>query len=160
MKTKNPLLLLITIALLSISSVSYGQGIVHTITLNVETGKIVKQDVNHYCNFGQEVDISNEDFSITVDIGDTIVWQGVSLDSPSTDVVNITSINYHGGTNIFGVNTLKGNGESPEMVVGEALYSTLGEGKKIYKYVIKFTVYNNGVKRNGTFQIDPKIEVN
>lgn len=159
MKTTKNILILITIAFFTFSNSLYAQ-LEHIITLNVDTGRIVKHDVNMYCNFGQENDVSNEDYTITVNIGDTIVWQGVSIDAPEIDIVNITSINHHGGTNIFGVNTLHGNEETPELVVGEVLKSTVGENKKIYKYIIKFTVFNNGKKRNGTFQIDPKISVN
>ena len=159
MKTTKLLPILITIAFLSFSNTTFGQ-LEHIITLNVDTGRIVKPDLNMYCNFGQEEEISNEDFTITVNVGDTIIWQGVSLNAPETDIVNITSINHHGGTNIFGVNILHGNEESPELVVAEVLNSTVGEDKKTYKYTIKFTVLNNGVKRNGTFQIDPKIKAN
>lgn len=159
MKTANPFLILITIVLFSFSISLYGQE-THWITLNVDTGNIVKRDVNDYCNFGQEDGTSNEDYTIEVNIGDTIIWQGVSSVAPDTDIVNITSINHQGGTNIFGVNILKGNNESPEQVIGEVLNTTVGGNKKDYKYVIKFTVFNNGNKRNGTFQIDPKIKVN
>ncbi len=159
MKTKHLFLTLTTILLFSFSNNLYAQ-LEHTITLNVDTGEITKHEVNQYCNFGQEEGISNEDYTITVNIGDTIIWQGVSTDAPETDTVNITSINHHGGKNIFGVNVLNGNGEEPELVVGKVLYSTVGEGEKTYKYTIKFKVLNNGRKRNGTFQIDPKIKVN
>jgi len=159
MKTAKPFLILITIVLFSFSISLYGQE-THRITLNVDTGSIVKQDVNDYCNFGQEDGIPNEDYTIEVNIGDTIIWQGISSVAPDTDIVNITSINHHGGTNIFGSNILHGNGESPEQVEGTALNSTVGGNKKDYKYIIKFTVYNDGKRRNGTFQIDPKIKVN
>lgn len=159
MKTAKKNLILIIIVFFTFSNSLYAQ-LEHTITLNVDTGRIVKHDVNMYCDFGQENGVSNEDYTIIVNIGDTIVWQGISMNAPDTDIVNITSINHHGGTNIFGINTLHGNEESPELVVGEVLNSTKGDGKKTYKYIIKFTVYNNGEKRNGTFQIDPKISVN
>ncbi len=158
MKTTKKLLILITIVFFTYNISLYAQ-LEHTITLNVDTGNIVKPDVNKYCDFGQEDGITNEDYTITVNIGDTIIWQGVSMNDPETDIVNITSINHHGGTNIFGVNILEGNEETPELVVGEVLKSTVDEGKKTYKYTIKFTVLNDSVKRNGTFQIDPKIIV-
>ncbi len=158
MKTTKLFQFLIAISFLSFSNSMHAQ-LEHIITLNVDTGNIVKHEVNQYCDFGQEDGVSNEDFTITANIGDTIVWQGISSSAPDTDIVNITSINHHGGTNIFGVNTLKGNGETPELVIGEVLNTTVGENKKTYKYTIKFKVLNNGVKRNGTFQIDPKIFV-
>ncbi len=159
MKTTNRFLILIAIGVFSCSNLLFSQE-THWITLNVETGSVVKQNVNDYCNFGQEGDTPNEEYTIEVNLGDTIIWQGISSDAPETDIVNITSINHHGGTNIFGTNILRGNGESPEQVQGNVLKSTVGGNKKVYKYVIKFTVYNDGKKRNGTFQIDPKIKVN
>lgn len=159
MKTNKLFQILIAMLLISFNNDLYAQ-LEHIITLNVDTGQITKHEVNEYCNFGQEEGISNEDYTITVNIGDTIVWQGVSTNAPDSDTVSITSINHRGGTNIFGVNTLLGNGETPELVIGEVLNSTEGERKKTYKYTIKFKVFNNGHKRNGTFQIDPKIKVN
>ncbi len=125
------------------------------VTLNVNTGQIAKPNVNPYCNFGQPSNITNENYTISANVGDNITWQGVSSSAPSTDIVNITSINYQGGTNVFGKNVLNGNGENPEKVVG--LVTTSSTGKQDCKYTIKFTVLNNGKKRNGTFQIDPRI---
>lgn len=126
------------------------------VTLYVDTARVAKPDVNPYCNFGQAPEIANEDFTIEVKVGDTVTWEGVSANAPSTDVVNIVSINHEGGKNVFGKNILKGDGQSPEKVTGKVLYKTAGSD---YKYKISFTVLNNGVKRNGTFHIDPKIRV-
>jgi hypothetical protein len=92
-----------------------------------------------------------------VNVGDTVTWQGVSSNAPSTDVVNIVSINHEGGKNVFDQNVLKSNGQSPERVSG-VVKSRTDDGKK-YKYKISFTVTNNGAKRNGMFHIDPKIFV-
>ena len=64
------------------------------VTLYVNTGDIDKSDVNASCNFGQSADIANEDFTIQASVGDTVTWQGVSSDAPSTDVVNISAINH------------------------------------------------------------------
>ena len=130
---------------------------VHTITLNVETGKIVKPNIDPFCNFGQPASISNKDYAIKVDIGDIVIWEGVSSSSPSTDTVNITSINHQGGVNVFGRNLIRGNGDSPEIVIGKVLKGAPGDEDK---YAISFTVYNNGIKRNGTFRIDPKLIIN
>lgn len=125
------------------------------VTLYVDTGSIDKQDVNASCNFGQPEDISNEDFTIVVNVGDTVTWQGVSTSSPSTDVVDISAINHEGGKNVFGQNVLQGNGQSPEKVIGTVINRTEGND---YKYKISFKVSNNGAKRNGTFHIDPKMQ--
>ena len=127
-----------------------------TVTLYVNTAQIDNQNVNASCNFGQDASISNEEFTIDVNVGDVITWQGVSANAPSTDVVNIVSINHEGGKNVFGENIIKSNGQAPETVTATALYKT--EGSK-YKYKISFTVSNGVNKRNAMFHIDPKIDV-
>ena len=127
------------------------------VTLYVTTGEIDKSDVNASCSFGQTADIANEDFTIHASVGDTVTWQGVSSDAPSTDMVNISAINHEGGKNVFGANVLAGNSGTPEKVEAQVLSKT--PDREDYKYKISFTVSNNGVKRNGTFHIDPKIQV-
>ncbi|HEY5692554.1 MAG TPA: hypothetical protein VIS49_13950 [Cyclobacteriaceae bacterium] len=126
------------------------------ITLYVDTARIDNQAVNASCNFGQDPSISNEEYTVDVNLGDTVTWQGVSANAPSTDVVNIVSINHEGGKNVFDQNILKGSG-NPEKVTAIAKQRT--DGGEKYKYKISFTVLNNGVKRNGTFNIDPKLAV-
>ena len=132
-----------------------GQNIV--ITLNVDTSTIDKKDVNASCNFGQDESIPNEAFTVAANIGDTITWQGISVNAPETDVVNIVSINHEGGKNVFGQNILSGDRNTPRRVTGKVQFAT-PEGQD-YKYKISFTVTNNGKQRNGTFHIDPKIQV-
>ena len=124
------------------------------VTLNVDTGRIQSQNTSGYCNFGQASGITNENYTIVANVGDTIVWQGKSSTSPNTDVVSISSINYEGGKNVFGQNILQG---SDGKVTGVVQYNTVGA--QPYKYKISFKVTNNGANRNGTFHIDPKIEV-
>lgn len=132
-----------------------GQNIV--ITLNVHTDTIDKKDVNASCNFGQEEGIPNEEFTVAANIGDTITWQGVSVNAPGTDIVNISSINHEGGKNVFGQNILQGDRNTPRRVTGKVQFaSPQGED---YKYKISFTVSNGNKQRNGTFHIDPKIQV-
>ena len=58
--------------------------------------------------------------------------------------------------NVFNKNVLNGNGGDPEIVAATVVKGNVGDA---IKYKIKFTVYNNGVKRPGTFQIDPKVRV-
>jgi len=127
-----------------------------TVTLNVDTGRIEKTKTSSYCSFGQPEGVSNEDFTIDVNVGTTVVWQGVSSSAPGTDVVNITSINYRGGKNVFERNVLRGNNEKPERVFGKVVAAT-PPGQEC-KYSISFTVTSNGAKRGGTFIIDPKIQ--
>ena len=157
MKTTTNLTILITIILFSFSRQTFAQD-EYIITLYVNTGEITKPDINQYCNFGQEDGVSNEEFLVEASIGDTIIWRGKSTSSED-DVVNITSINHRGGNNVFDKNVLRGDGNDPEEVMGVVEHLSKKGNKKDYKYTIKFTVMNNGVKRNGTFQIDPKLRV-
>ncbi|MCZ6898934.1 MAG: hypothetical protein O7F74_01720, partial [Bacteroidetes bacterium] len=98
--------ILIAIALFSLSSASYGQE-THTITLNVNTAEIANPNIGQFCNFGQPSTITNENFTIEVNVGDIVVWKGVSSSSPGTDEVKITAINHVGGKNVFDKNVLK-----------------------------------------------------
>ncbi|MBT8182941.1 MAG: hypothetical protein KJO53_15280 [Eudoraea sp.] len=133
---------------------------IHVITLYVNTTDILKPNIGDYANFRQPSNISNEDYTTYVRKGDIVIWKGVST-TDSSDVVNITSINHHRGAKFFGKNMLKGNDGDPEVVVGvvakdsEMVDGTLAREEK---YTLKFTVMNNGTKRNGTFQIDPVLK--
>lgn len=128
----------------------------HIITLTVDTDNIQKPDIDKYCTFGQSSSIPNEDYTVVVNVGDHIIWRGVPKHGKTSSVVNITSINYEGGNNIFGRNTIRGNGQTPETVHATVMSGTAGEEET---YEINFTVFNNGKQRNGRFQIDPKIQV-
>jgi len=127
------------------------------ITLEVNTADIENPNVNDFCNFmGQDPGVSNEDYTIEANLGDIIIWRGVSTSSPD-HTVEIRAINHQGnqgGRDIFGSNKLSGeNGE----VRGTILHRT--EAGTDYKYKIQFRVYIDGRKKGGTFNIDPKIRV-
>ncbi len=124
------------------------------ITLHVDTGQIDGKNLAATCTFGQEDGISNEEYTVVVNVGDIIVWEGVSSSSEE-DVVNITKIKYVKGKNIFGKDLGPSNSDPHQKVTAKVLSGTDGGA---YKYDISFTVFHNGVKRNGTFHIDPKIE--
>jgi len=127
-----------------------------TITLNVNTSQINVHNIDSESNFGQVSGITNENYTTNANAGDTITWQGLSSVSTS-DVVNITAINYEGGQNVFNQNNLAGNGLNPEKVIGVVQSGTAG---KTEIYTLFFTVYNNGTRRGGTFRIDPKLAIN
>ncbi|MES2812768.1 MAG: AidA/PixA family protein [Bacteroidota bacterium] len=127
------------------------------VTLSVNTGSIVNPNVDDFCTFGQGNGVSNENYTTQASVGDTISWQGVSSSSPATDVVNITSINYSGGQNIFDQNVINGNNGNPEKVIATVASNTQNEEEE---YTINFTVFNGSTRRNGSFSIDPKIQVN
>lgn len=127
----------------------------HLITLTVDTAVITTSNINDVSSFGQEDGVSNQEYTITVKSGDIIVWQGVSSSSPNDEVM-ISAINYQGGTNVFGQNTLKDTRQNPGVVVGTV--EDRPDGAET-KYMISFKVFNDGERRNGTFNIDPKIMV-
>jgi len=155
MKTNKSIFILVAVVILIFNTNCFSQeSETHYITLNVETSTINSQNESAVSNFGQGEGISNEDFEISVRVGDTIIWQGQSSSSPDKDVVNIVSINYEGAPNIFDENILKGDGGFPERVVRTVVGGKEGE---FIKYKISFTVLNNGNKRQGTYHIDPKI---
>ena len=145
----------ITIALLlvfTVSSIQSNAQKTHIIRLNVDTGKITKQTVNTYANFGQTNGVSNINYNTYVGIGDYVKWVGVSSSSRS-DIVSIKSINHQGGARVFGKNVLRGHGGE---VVGKV---TQGKPGQYEKYTVKFHVYINGVRKSGTFIIDPKLTI-
>ena len=157
MKSTNQYLILIAIVLLSFNNSLFAQEEL-VITLYVNTSEITNQNEYQVSYFdGQEEGTDTRNFTIYVRPGDRIVWQGVSSTSPDNDIVHIKSINYEGGKNVFDQNVLKDNRESPGTVIGVVKNGTEGFEEK---YKISFTVFNNGVKRPGTFHIDPKIKVN
>jgi hypothetical protein len=157
MKSTNQFLILIAIVLLSFSHASFAQDEI-VITLYVNTSEITNQNEYQVSYFdGQEEGTDTRNFTIYVSPEDRIIWQGVSSTSPDNDIVNIKSINYEGGKNVFDQNVLKDDQESPGTVIGVVKNGTEGFEEK---YKISFTVFNNGVKRQGTFHIDPKIKVN
>lgn len=146
--------ILVIVFFLAIGMHCFGQE-KHIITLYVNTAEIKKPNMNNYCHFGESQEdqsVSVEDYTVFVENNDFIEWNGVSTSS-ELDSVSIVSINYHGGKNILGKNVIKGrNG----VVNAQVKRAEAGDEEK---YVIYFWVYNNGTKRNGKFQIDPKLRV-
>lgn len=122
----------------------------HTITLNVDTENITNSNIAETCNFGQDEEITNENYSIEVNIGDIVEWVGVSTSS-SEDVVEIISINYEGGARVFDRNILRDDNGIVRGVVSS------GRPGDYQKYNVKFRVYRNGNLLSGVFKIDPKI---
>ena len=124
----------------------------HTIVLEVNTTDITRATIPENASFVDQPDgVSNEDFTIVVSAGDTVIWEGIST-SNSEDIVNITSINYEGGDRVFDRNRLRGDNGTPERVTGVI---TEGRRGRENKYKLSFKMSNH----NGTFHIDPKIVV-
>lgn len=162
MKTINRFFILIGLVLFFTQSTSAQT--TYTITLSVDTEKITKDNLQDVCSF--KVESPNQKpilyvgdltkFIIHVDAKDVIIWQGISTNNPTDDEVNIASINYYGGENVFDREVLYPSEKDPRIVKG-----TVKKGSKGYeeKYSLKFNVVNSGRTQNITFEIDPKISV-
>ena len=122
------------------------------VNLSVNTAEIENTSIADNSSFGQTDDTSNEDYTIVVQLGDTIVWRGLSSSNPTDHIVNIKSINHVGGARLFDRNVLNGDGGTPERVIGIITEGRSGDEKK---YNIFFRLSN----KPGTFIIDPKIKV-
>ena len=124
----------------------------HVVNLSVNTADIDRRSIAVNSSFGQTDDTSNEDYTIVVQMGDTIVWQGHSSSNPTNHTVSIKSINHIGGARLFDRNVLNGDGGTPERVIGIITEGRSGDEKK---YNIFFRLSN----KQGTFKIDPKIKI-
>ncbi|NMM47905.1 hypothetical protein [Marinigracilibium pacificum] len=128
----------------------------HTLTLKVNTADIKKRDAYLYCTFsGQPENTDTREFKTVVDVGDKIIWLGVSTSSEN-DIVQIKSINHEGGDNVFDKNVLKDSNENPGIVEGIVQQGTEGF---VQKYKISFKIIRNGDPDNTNYNVDPKIEV-
>lgn len=125
----------------------------HVVNLTVNTADIDRRSIADNSSFGQTDDTSNEDYTILVSLGDTIVWQGLSSSNPTDHIVNIKSINHVGGARLFDRNVLNGDNGTPQRVIGIITEGRSGDEKK---YNIFFKLSN----KRGTFKIDPKIRMN
>ncbi len=99
--------ILIAIVLLLFSNNFYGQ--THTITLNVDTsnlnsGNASSEDISSFDAPESIVEIASppEDFTIVVENGSTIIWEGAS--TSSDDSINIIMIKRERGPRILGPN--------------------------------------------------------
>jgi hypothetical protein len=131
---------------------------IHVVTLFVNTAEINNGNIDEYANFGQPKSISNEDYTTHVRKGDIVIWKGVSV-SDTLDIVNISTINHHGGPKLFGKNLLQGNGGDNEVVVGvvtEGPENDMTLDKE--KYVLHFKVKRNGMPQVQPYKIDPYIK--
>ena len=153
MKTTNKLLILIAILLFSVSNTFYGQS-THVITLHVDTDQLNAGNESEAFSFSvsEGTSVENIDnpktFTIFVNEEDTVIWEGTSLSGAS---VNIESITYSTGTEIFGKKKNNGKNKNGKKKVE----AKVKRGKKNaeYKYDIEFTL------GSFTFNIDPVIKV-
>ena len=161
MKIRNQLLF--AVLLLVLGNVFGQDQQTHTITLYVNTSEINRENVNEVCYFIAETsgedpiqsDGDIENFTIEVNLGDIVIWKGVSTSSED-DVVNIKRIKHEKGPDVFDNPDLPGNGQNREQVQGTVKRGNRGD---IEKYKIHFKVLINGNPPPGNFKIDPKIKM-
>jgi len=141
------------LALCCFSSRVVAQGVTHVITLHVDTNTISNPNPGASCFFSVDegttvLDNSSvESFTIYADVGDIIVWQGVS--SVSNDAVNIKMIKYSHGPRIFSEDEFYGESSVQGIIVRDT------RGQEDNKYEIFFDVIHSGAK----YKIDPKLKV-
>jgi len=135
-----------------------------TLTLIVNTSNFNADNLNASCTFeaqwsnsGQVIRSNGnlEDFTIEVNVGDIIVWEGISSTSEN-DVIDIKRIAQANNTRIF--NNERNDGQmrgnsNKETVVDKVLFNT--NGRPDYKYDVFFKINRSGP----THKIDPKIRV-
>ncbi len=151
MKLNHPFLIVLVSATLCFTGV-YGQN-THYVTLNVDTDAL-KNNQNagavSYFTTDDATEVLNNDspetFTILVDVGDNIVWDGVST-APSNEAIRIKKIKYKRGPRIFSNDDIDGE-------VSVAAGIIRGTGPDGYVYTIQFQVGD----KNRVFTIDPVIK--
>jgi len=143
----------IIVALIIVSSTVVSAQTTHTVILTCDTSNITKENVNEVCNFGQGRGVSNKDYTISVNLGDVILWRGIAINERLSSSLKIKEVTYQEGKNVFGEDTLKDRGG---LVSGEVIQGRAGDEEK---YNIHFIVYVGGHQVNGPFVIDPKIKI-
>ncbi len=145
--------ILIAMVLLFCNTI-YGQ--THTITLNVNTADLTRDNVSSesitsFTTTDTQVDVEtpSEAFAITVENGATIIWEGASSSSDD-DTIEIFMIKWEKGPRIFSSDDIPGNGNGTVQAIVNG--QTPNEP---YKYKILFKVNGTGQM----YQIDPKIKV-
>lgn len=109
----------------------------HEITLNVDT-KNPNPGKAYFFKAGKSTKVLNnnspEAFTIFAQVGDNIIWKGVSSTEPDIPI-NITAIKYISGPRIFTSDSIKGD----KLVQATVIRG----GKAPYKYQIQFSVGSN-----------------
>lgn len=161
MKSTIRFLILTTIVLLSMSNSTCQQSVSNAdvvITLYVNTKEVKHSQTEDYCYlFSEDSNPKNsgtgknnlKDFLTKVELGDNILWNGISSNAPETDIVKIKQIIRIDGPKIF-----KGDPKGKRTVKAKTVKDTPGNDK--YRYIIQFTVST----KPGVFTIDPTITVN
>ena len=135
---------------------SYAQ-VQRTITLSCQDNQLTDDNINSVCNFGQPSDISNEEFTVDLPKAGIAIFEG-KFETPGLGYIDIVSIDYESGVNIFRDRHLRGGGNSANdgRIRGVVKRGNVGD---VLKYAITFDAYDSNGNFIGRFTIDPKIKI-
>ena len=123
------------------------------ITLIVDVDSIDSSNLDQTCSFGQPADISNEDYTTGVSIGDEVKWK-VEVKDGSKGSAKLSKFKHDNGKKFFNKDTI---GARSGKIKGK-IESGSGSIGDTEKYTLEFEVK----KKNGareTFSIDPKLKL-
>lgn len=151
MKIKATFYLLFTCLLFSYSLTAQSN---KTITLEVDTENINANNIEETATFGQPSETSNKDYTLGVEMGDIIIWQGRSTPS-SGGLVRIKLFKHDDGIELLGEGRIKEqNGTG--VIVGRVQNGSPGD---VEKYTLKFEVKKRGSQTWDSYEIDPKLQM-
>ena len=129
----------------------------HTIELTCSTSQLNDDNINQVCNFGQNDNEPNENFTIEADVDDLVLWES-KYKIADIGYIDIVKIDYESGVNIFKDKHIYDDEDrSPD----GKIYAVVKKGNdgEMLKYKITFDAYDKGGDFVGRFSIDPKIRI-
>lgn len=124
------------------------------IVLEVDTDNINENNIEEMATFGQPSEISNENFTLDVALGDVIIWQGKTMPGAG-GLVRIKLFRHEDGVKILGANRISEQNDTG-VVVGKVQAGQVGDEEK---YTLKFEVRKRGTQDWTEYSIDPKLKL-
>lgn len=122
------------------------------IILEVDTDNINATNINETATFGQPSEISNENFTLDVELGDVIIWQGKTMPGAG-GLVRITLFKHDEGVKLLGAGRISDQ-DGTGVIVGKVQAGQPGDQEK---YTLKFEVRQRGSQDWIEYKIDPKL---
>ena len=151
------LLLKITLSvfcMILISANSYAQDQKLEIILTVDVDDIAPGNLDRTCNFGQSKDISNEDFTTVVEIGDEVKWKIRVADS-SKGAAKLIKYKHETGPKFFKKDSISARNNRIKGTIEEGA----GVDGEIEKYTLEFKIKKSGTNEWINYAIDPKLKL-
>lgn len=141
-------------SLLLMNSYAYAQNKKKDIMLTVDVDNITAENLEETCSFGQGDNISNEDFTTIVTIGDEVKWKIDVLDS-SRGSAKLVKYKHENGPKFFNADSIS--------VKNNRIKGTIEEGAgtegDTEKYTLEFKIKKQGTNEWITYAIDPKLKL-